>query len=137
MPRLRRPWEIPGPLQLVDLVPQVDEHLVGDVFGARDLQGRDIRLTGGDERVALRAERGDDDVGDPHARLRGHEEREPLVLDLLQAPDRGAARRIAISEEAPASREPLCVLRVAAEDTDSKRPLGVATDVLGVADPLP
>ena len=101
----------PRLLQLVNLVPQLDEHLVGDVFGTRDLQGRDIRLTGGDERIALRAERGDDDVGDPHARLRGHEEREPLVLDLLQAPDRGAARRIAISEEAPAPREPLRAAR--------------------------
>ena len=41
--------------------------------------------------------------------------RQRLVLDLLEAPDRRASRRIAVGEQPPAPGEPLRVLRVAAE----------------------
>ena len=117
--------------------PQVDEHLVAHVIGACELQGRDVRLASDHECVAFGAERGDDDLGHPDARLRGREERESLVLDLLEAPDRSAPRRVAVGKEAPAPSEPLRVLRVPAEHPHLERALGVAAGVLRIADPLP
>ena len=108
-------------MQVVDLPPQIDEHLVAHVIGARELQGSAVRLASDQECVAFGAERGDDDLGHPDAGLRGREERESLVLDLLEAPDRRASRRIAVGEEPPAPGEPLRVLRVAAEHPHLER----------------
>ena len=64
--------------------------------------------------------------------------RQGLVLDLFQAADGRASRRIAVGEEPPAPSEPLRVLRVAAEHAYLERTtVSVATDVLRVAEPLP
>ena len=133
--RLSRPWEMPARVQPVDLPHQVDERLVAHLVGARELERLDVGLARDHERVAVRAEGGDDDLGYADTGLRGHEERERLVLDLLQAADGRASRRVAVGEEPPAPSEPLRVLRVAAEHAYLERTtVSVATEVLRVAD---
>ena len=66
-----------------------------------------------DERVAVRAECGDHDLGDANARLRGHERGEGLVLDLLErARTASASRRVPVREEAAiAARAVACPAR--------------------------
>ena len=57
--------------------------------------------------------------------------RQRLVLDLLQPPDRRAARWVSVGEQPPATSQPLGVLRVAAEHAHLQRaPVRVMADVL-------
>ena len=99
----------------LDLLPEVLQRLVRHLLGGRQLERLDLGLPRHDERVAVGAEGCRDHLGHSDPGLRGHQRRQRLVLDLLQPPDRGAARRIAVGEETPAPRQPLGVLSVATE----------------------
>ena len=124
-------------MQLGDLAHQIEDGLVAHLVAARELHRGHVRLASDDECVVFWAKCGDHHLGYADACLRRHKEREPFMLDLLQAPHRRAPRWVAIGEKAPASGEPLRILRVAAEESHPERTLGVAADILGIADALP
>ena len=90
------------------------------------------------ERVVLGAKHHGDDLGDPNTGLRSHQRRHGFVLDLLQSPDRCASRWVTVGEKAPATSQPLGVLRVPAEHPHLQRaPVRVVADKQRRADSLP
>jgi hypothetical protein len=97
------------------LLPEGCECLVAHLVRGGPLERLDVRLTRDHERVSVGPERSRDHLGHSNSRLRGHQRRQRLVLDLLQAPIRHAPRRIAVGQRTPAAGEPLGVLRIAAE----------------------
>ena len=103
------------------LLPKALERFVAHLLRARVLEWLDIRLLRDHERVAVGTECGRDHLGNPHPGLRGHQRRQRLVLDLLQAPVRDAPRRIPVGQRAPAAGEPLRVLRIAAKHSNLQR----------------
>ena len=104
-----------------DLAPELDQCLVADLGGRRQLQRIGCGLSGDDACVAALAERSHDDFRHPHTRLRRHQSRQSLVLDLLEPSDRSAPTWVAVREQPPSAREPLRVLGVAPEDADADR----------------
>jgi hypothetical protein len=108
-------------VEAVHLPPQVDERLVADLIRAGSFEWLDLRLPRDHQCVADGAEGGDHDLGHSDAGLGGHEGREGLVLDLLQAAGRSAAGRVAVGQEAPAPGESLRVLRVVIEHASAPR----------------
>ena len=78
-----------------------------------------------------------DHLGHADARLRGHQRRDCLVLDLLEPSHRCAPRWVTVGEQSPATGQPLGVLRVPAEHAHLQRaPLRVVPHELGRSDPL-
>jgi hypothetical protein len=124
-------------METTHLVQEVSERLVAHMVGGRSFEWLDVWLTGGDQRIAIRADGSDDDLGDSDARLSCHERRERLVLDLLQAADGCAARGVAVRKQAPAPGQSLRVLGVVVEQADLQRAsIGIVADVFRRADVL-
>ena len=135
--RLSRPCEMPAACRLATWRHRSSHQLVGDLVGLGILERLGVGPAGDEDRVAVGAQRGGHDLWHPHAGLRRHHRRERFVLDLFQPADGGAARRVAVGEQAPAPREPLGVLRVATEHPCADRvPVGVVAHVLRVADAM-
>ena len=128
----------PGSVQPGNLTAQFLERLVGHLIGAGELERLDIRLERRDEGVSVGPETDRCDLGNPDTGLRRSKDRQRLVFDLLQPPDRCAARWVSICEEPPPTSQPLGVLSVAPQDTHLQRAtLRVMADELGRPDALP
>jgi hypothetical protein len=128
----------PGAVKTPNLLPEVLQELVPHLAAGRVLERLDVRPGGDNERVAIRRESRCDDLRHADADLRGHQRRQCLVLDLLEAPDRDTSRWIAICERTPAPGHALGVLRVATEDAHSQWAAArIMSDVLGRTDALP
>ena len=124
-------------MQPGNLTAQFLERLVGHLIGAGQLERLDIRLERGDEGVSVGPETDRCDLGNPDTGLRRNKDRQRLVFDLLQPPDRRTARWVSICEEPPPTSQPLGVLCVAPEDTHLQRAsVRVMADELGRADAL-
>ena len=125
-----------GRVESCHLLPHVSQGLVADVLGNRVLERIDVSLPGDDQCVAVRAQGSRDHLGHPDSGLGGHEDRQCLVLDLLQSADRHAPRRVPVGQQAPTTRQPLSVLGVSTQHARVQRPVPVVSDVLRRADPL-
>ena len=125
-------------VQPPNLPPQLLEDLVAHLIGAGELEWRDIRLARGQDGVVVGAEADRDHFRYPDTGLAGHQRRERLVFDLLQPSDGGALREVSVGEQAPATGEPLGVLRVPAKYAYLQRvAVAVVPDELGRPDTLP
>ena len=108
-------------MQPSDLPAQLQEQLVADLIGARELQRLEVGLAGDQQRVVVGAEARRDHLRHAHTRLRGHQRRHRLVLDLFEPSDGCAPWRIAVGEQAPPTREALSVLCVSPQHTHLQR----------------
>jgi hypothetical protein len=113
-------------MQPSNLPAQLQKQLVAHLVGPRELQRREIGLVGDQQRVAVGAEARGDHLRHAHTRLRGHQRRDRLVLDLFEAPDGCAPWWIAVGEQAPPTREALGVLCVSPQDPHLQRSSVVA-----------
>src|SRR6185369_10348171 len=88
-----------GGVKSRDLVPKLVQLLVTHTFRGDTLERLGVGLSRDQERVAAYPQRRHHDSGNANAGLRGHQDRQGLVLDLLEPADRGAPRWISIGEK--------------------------------------
>src|SRR5262245_27936317 len=99
-----------------DLAVELRQNIVLDIVWIPLLEGRNVGPPRDDDGVLLRPQPDGKDVGNAYVGTGRQQRRDCFVLNLLEASDRSTPWGVAVEEEAPAARQPLRVLRVAAED---------------------